>query len=165
MNGTTGRVLTTLGVLALACGAAAAAGTPPRGQDLADLQTAIHRAGTGPATWHVTTVSAHPGDRLQKVEVVGSLDDARSALERQFPGRTTVVRGHAGQDLLWDRGQDHTLEAALLAMDRDDWQVFETGLAPDGRTSVGVVGDLTAARAYLDTHYPGRTTVHGNTKP
>ncbi|MFD4909002.1 hypothetical protein [Kitasatospora purpeofusca] len=35
----------------------------------------------------------------------------------------------------------------------------------DGRTSVGVVGDLTAARAFLDTHYPGRTTVHGNTGP
>ncbi|MFD4911256.1 hypothetical protein [Kitasatospora purpeofusca] len=165
MNGTTGRVLTTLGVLALACGAAAAADTPPQGQDLADLQSAIHRAGTGPATWHVTTVSAHPGDRLQSVEVVGSLDDARSALERQFPGRTSVVPGHAGQDLLWDRGQDHTLEAALLAMDHGDWQVFETHLAPDGRTSVGVVGDLTAARAFLDTHYPGRTVVHSNTGP
>ncbi|MFB8243023.1 hypothetical protein ACFC58_41450 [Kitasatospora purpeofusca] len=162
MNGTTGRVLTTLGVLALACGAAAATDTPPRGQDLADLQMAIHRAGTGPATWHVTTVSAHPGDSVQKVEVVGDLDDARRALERQFPGRTTVVRGHAGQDLLWDRGQDHALEQALLAVDRSDWQVFETGVAPDGRTSVGVVGDLAAARTFLDTRYPGRTVVHGN---
>ncbi|WP_406115940.1 hypothetical protein [Kitasatospora purpeofusca] len=165
MNGTTGRVLTTLGVLALACGAAAAADTPPRGHDLADLQTAIHRAGTGPATWHVTTVSAHPGDSVQTVEVVGSLEDARRALERQFPGRTTVVRGHAGQDLLWDRGQDHALEAALLALEHRDWQVFETGVAPDGRTTVGVVGDLAAARAFLDTHYPGRTVVHGNSGP
>ncbi|MCX4682747.1 hypothetical protein OG401_00210 [Kitasatospora purpeofusca] len=76
-----------------------------------------------------------------------------------------MVRGHAGQELLWDRGQDHALEQALLAMDRNNWQVFETGVAADGRTRVGVVGDLAAARAFLDTRYPGRTTVHGNTGP
>ncbi|MFJ4671545.1 hypothetical protein [Kitasatospora purpeofusca] len=166
MNGTTGRVLTTLGVLALACGAAAAADNPPRGQDLADLQQAVHRAGVGPATWHVTTVSSRPGDTRQRVEVVGDLADARRALERQFPGRTEVVRGHAGQDLVWQRGHDYALEAALQALDRTDFAVFDTGAAPDGRTTtVGVVGDLAAARAYLETHYPGRTNVHGNNEP
>ncbi|MFH9355666.1 hypothetical protein [Kitasatospora sp. NPDC017646] len=41
--------------------------------------------------------------------------------------------------------------------------MFQTGLAPDGHTTtVGVVGDLQAARVYINAHYPG-TIVHGNT--
>ncbi|MET8628677.1 hypothetical protein ABZW30_33870 [Kitasatospora sp. NPDC004669] len=160
----TGRLLATLSVLAVACGAAAAnQAAPPRGQALADLQHAIHQAGVGPATWHVDTVSAHPGDTVQTVEVIGDLSEARHILDQRFPGRTRVVRGHVTSDLVRRRGHDYPLEGELQALNQPDFQVFKTGSAPDGRTTVGVVGDLTAARAYLDAHYPGRTIVHGNT--
>ncbi|MFJ1936851.1 hypothetical protein ACIOGZ_29855 [Kitasatospora sp. NPDC088160] len=162
----TGRLTATLGVLALACGAAAAVpGPAPRGQALRELQQAIHQAGIGPATWHVDTVSAQPGDYVQTVEVIGSVDDARRALDARFPGQTRVVHGHVTSDLVWRNGHDYPLEGELQALNRPDFQVFKTGAAPDGRTTVGVVGDLDAARAYLTDHYPGRTTVHDNTAP
>ncbi|MGW2542876.1 hypothetical protein ACWC5I_18895 [Kitasatospora sp. NPDC001574] len=164
MNAVTGRVLATLGVLAIACGAAAAADAPLRGKDLTDLQRAIHQAGVGPGSWHVTTVSARPGDTRQTVEVVGNLDDARHTLDQDFPGRTTVVQGHVGSDLVWRRGHDYALEGDLQSLDHVGWQVFKTSTAPDGRTAVGVVGDLEAARAYLDAQYPGRVIVHGNVR-
>ncbi|MFD5615132.1 hypothetical protein [Kitasatospora sp. NPDC127060] len=61
----TGRLLATLSVLAVACGAAAAQPKGPRGQALADLQQAIYQAGVGPATWHADMVGADPGDRVQ----------------------------------------------------------------------------------------------------
>ncbi|MFE7527067.1 hypothetical protein ACFU7Y_15260 [Kitasatospora sp. NPDC057542] len=159
----TGRLLVTVSVLAVACGAAAAQPAGPRGQSLADLQQAIYNAGVGPATWHVDTVGAHPGDRVQTVEVIGDLNDARRALDQRFPGRTRVVRGHITSDLVFRRGHDYQLEGDLQALNQPGFAVFQTGAAPDGRTTVGVVGDLTAARTYLATHYPGRTTVHGNT--
>ncbi|MBD0695100.1 hypothetical protein [Streptomyces sp. CBMA123] len=109
------------------------------------------------------TVGAHPGDRVQTVEVIGDLDDARRALDQRFPGQTEVVRGHVTSDLVYRRGHDYQLEGELQALDRPDFQVFNTDLAPDGRTTVGVVGDLTAARTYIGAHYPGRAIVHGNT--
>ncbi|MFJ3221388.1 hypothetical protein ACIPLC_36395 [Kitasatospora sp. NPDC086801] len=158
------RLTATLGVLALACGAAAAVpGPSPRGQALAELQQAIHRAGIGPATWHVDTVAAQPGGHVQTVEVIGNVNDARHALDQRFPGQTRVIRGHVTSDLVWRHGHDYVLEGALQALEQPGFQVFETGADESGRTTVGVVGDLTAARTYLDAHYPGRTTVHGNT--
>jgi hypothetical protein len=161
----TGRLLATLGVLAVACGAAAAQPGGPRGQSLADLQQAIYNAGVGPATWHVDTVGAHPGDRVQRVEVIGDLGDARRALDQRFPGQTEVVRGHITSDLVYRRGHDYQLEGELQGIDQPGFQVFQTGLAPDGHTTtVGVVGDLQTARAYMSAHYPGRTIVHGNTR-
>ncbi|MER8103264.1 hypothetical protein [Kitasatospora sp. NPDC094016] len=164
VNAITGRLTATLGVLALACGAAAAVPGPvPRGQALRELQQAIHQAGIGPATWHVDTVSAQPGDYVQTVEVIGSVDDARRALDARFPGQTRVVHGHVTSDLVWRNGHDYPLEGELQALNRPDFQIFKTGAAPDGRTTVGVVGDLDAARAYLTAHYPGRTSVHDNT--
>ncbi|MFE5584060.1 hypothetical protein [Kitasatospora sp. NPDC056531] len=159
----TGRLLATLSVLAIACGAAAAQPAGPRGQALADLQRAIYEAGVGPATWHVDTVGAQPGDAVQTVEVIGDLNAARRALDRRFPGQTRVVRGHITSDLVYRRGHDYQLEGELQGLNRPDFQVFRTDAAPDGRTTVGVVGDLTAARTYIDAHYPGRTIVHGNT--
>ncbi|MFJ8473746.1 hypothetical protein [Kitasatospora sp. NPDC094011] len=163
----TGRLVATLSVLAVACGAAAAQPSGPRGQELADLQQAIYRAGIGPATWHVETVGAHPGDRVQTVEVIGDLADARRALDQRFPGRTEVVPGHIISDLVYRRGHDYQLEGELQDLRQPGFTVFRTDLAPDGRTTtVGVVGDLAAARAYLDAHYPDRAiAVHGNTAP
>ncbi|MER7848377.1 hypothetical protein ABTZ03_31075 [Kitasatospora sp. NPDC096077] len=161
----TGRLVATLSVLAVACSAAAAQPDGPSGQALGDLQQAIYQSGIGPATWHVDTVGAHPGDRVQTVEVIGNLDDARHALDRRFPGQTEVVRGHVSSDLVYRRGHDYELEGELQGLRQPGFQVFRTGLAPDGRTTVGVVGDLAAARTYIDAHYPGRTTVHGNTAP
>ncbi|MFF2078372.1 hypothetical protein ACFVXG_26900 [Kitasatospora sp. NPDC058162] len=160
----TGRLLATLSVLAVACGAAAVQPEGPRGQALADLQQAIYRAGIGPATWHADMVGAHPGDGVQAVEVIGSLDDARRDLDRQFPGQTRVVPGHIPSDLVYHPDHDYQLEGELQDLRQPGFQVFHTDLAPDGRTTVGVVGDLTAARAYIDAHYPGRVIVHGNTR-
>ncbi|MBD0670068.1 hypothetical protein [Streptomyces sp. CBMA156] len=160
----TGRVLATLGVLAVACGAAASTQpSEPRGQALADLQQAIHQAGVGPATWHVDTVSAQPGEPLQTVEVIGDLNNARRDLDRLFPGKTRVVPGSITSDLVYRRGHDYQFEGELQALHQPGWQVFTTDAAPDGRTTVGVVGSLSAARTYLEAHYPGRTVVHGNT--
>ncbi|MFJ9446990.1 hypothetical protein ACIRRH_34845 [Kitasatospora sp. NPDC101235] len=159
-----GRIAATAGVLALACGSAAATQTPGplRGQALADLQQSIYRTGIGPATWHIDTVGAQPGERVQTVEVIGDLSAARRVLEERFPGRTRVVSGHVTSDLVWRPGHDYPLEGELQGLGRPDFQIFETGAAPDGRTTVGVVGDLTAARTYLEAHYPGRTIVHDN---
>ncbi|MEU6971937.1 hypothetical protein AB0A71_30230 [Kitasatospora aureofaciens] len=160
----TGRLVATLGVLAIACGAAAAQGAGPRGQELADLQQAIYQAGVGPATWHVDTVGANPGNRLQRVEVIGDLQAARRVLDQRFPGQTEVVRGHITSDLVYRRGHDYQLEGELQSIDQPGFQVFETGLAPNGHTTVGVVGDVAGARAYINAHYPGRSViVHGNT--
>ncbi|MFD9688417.1 hypothetical protein ACFWXO_21985 [Kitasatospora sp. NPDC059088] len=160
----TGRLLATLSVLAVACGAAAAQPEGPRGQALADLQQAVYQAGLGPTTWHADMVGSSPGDAVLTVEVIGSLDDARRDLDRRFPGQTRVVRGHITSDLVYRRDHDYQLEGELQALRQPGFQVFHTDLAPDGRTTVGVVGDLAAARAFIDAHYPGRVTVHGNTR-
>ncbi|MFF2618533.1 hypothetical protein [Kitasatospora sp. NPDC058046] len=161
----TGRLVVTLSVLAVACGAAAVQPAAPRGQALADLDQAIYEAGIGPATWHVSMVGSHHGDYIQTVDVIGDLDDARRALDKRFPGQTRVVRGSIVSDLAYRRGHDYPLESELQSLDQPGFTVFKTDLAPDGHTTtVGVVGDLDDARNYLEAHYPGRTTVHGNTR-
>ncbi|MFJ7280711.1 hypothetical protein [Kitasatospora sp. NPDC098663] len=158
-----GRLTATLGVLAMACGAASTVPGPlPRGQALADLQRNVYQAGIGPRTWHIVTVMAEPDADTLSVGVIGSLADARHALDRRFPDRTRVVHGQTLVPAVWRPGHDYPLEAALRGLEQPGFQVFETG-AEHGRTTVGVVGDLDAARAYLTDHYPGRTTVHDNT--
>ncbi|MFE4976007.1 hypothetical protein ACFRAR_28365 [Kitasatospora sp. NPDC056651] len=160
----TSRLLLAVG-LAVACGAAAAQPDEPRERALADFQQKIYQAGVGPATWHVSMVGASPGDKVQTVEVIGDLAAARRALDRRWPGQTRVVRGHIVSDLAYRRGHDYPFEAGLQSLDQPGFTVFKTDLAPDGHTTtVGVVGDLDAARAYLEAHYPGRTVVHGNTR-
>ncbi|MFD7828477.1 hypothetical protein [Kitasatospora sp. NPDC059803] len=162
MNALTGRLTATLGVLAVACGAAAAVPAPlPHGQALADLHRAVYRAGLGPQTWRVATVGQEPGADTLTVGVIGDLDDARRALDARFPHQTRVVHGQSVVSAVWEPGHDYPLEGTLRDLKAPGFQVFETG-AEGGRTTVGVVGDLAAASAYLDAHYPGRTTVHGN---
>ncbi|MEV7930432.1 hypothetical protein [Kitasatospora sp. NPDC088779] len=159
----TGRLAAAFGVLAVACGAAAAVPGPlPRGRALAALQRDVYQAGIGPRTWHIVTVTAEPGADTLTVGVIGSLADARHTLDRRFPDRTRVVHGQTLVPAVWRPGHDYPLEGALRGLEEPGFQVFETG-AEGGRTTVGVVGDLDAARDYLDARYPGRTSVHDNT--
>ncbi|MFJ5122349.1 hypothetical protein [Kitasatospora sp. NPDC088548] len=161
-----GRLTATLGVLTVACVAAATAPAPlPRGQALADLQQAVYQADIGPQSWRVATITAAPGANALTVGVIGDLDDARRTLDQRWPGQTRVVHGQTVVPAIWEPGHDYTLEVELRGLERPDFRVFETGATEDGRTTVGVVGDLAAARTYLDSHYPGHTIVHGNTAP